>query len=149
MKILLAYSLADFIHENCVGSSSNPHLYENFLRNIVGKPKSTGSKIRSQLLRWPNPGESQGPSSPVSDGHNLRNLSCHMVFPTSHPYVTGCPLPSRCCSNVFCAMKPLPTALSRVPGHSLCTAGVRHTRTSTAALIAIYSLSPLPVSSRS
>lgn len=78
MKTLLAYSFTQFIHKNCIGNSSN--LNKDFLR-IVGKTKSTASKIKSQTLGMPNPGKSQGPSSPVSDGHRPRNLSHHMVFP--------------------------------------------------------------------
>lgn len=86
MKTLLAYSFAEFIHKNCIGNSSN--LNEDFVRSIVGKPKSTGSRIKSQPLRMPNTGKNQGPSFPVSDSHHPRNSSCHMVSLSGMPFLS-------------------------------------------------------------
>ena len=109
-----------------------------------GRPKSTGSKIKSQVLRMPNPGKSQGPSFPVSDGHHPRNLCLSHGFPSpwralrlppSHPHVTGCTLPWRCCLFVSHAMKPLPPAPGNVSDASfhnarvLCTHTHTHTQT--------------------
>lgn len=138
METPLDYSFAEFIHKNCIGNSSN--LNEDFLRSIVGKPKSTGSKIKSQPLRLSSPGKIQGPCSPVRDGHHPRNLSWLMVFPlpgTPSPYLppTLMALASHFLQGVSCAMKPLPTALSKVLGPSLCPARVPHTQASTAPLI--------------
>lgn len=88
----------------------------------------------------PNPGKSQGPSSPVSDGHHPRNLFLSHGFPSpwpalrlppSHPHVTGCTLPWRCCLFVSRAMKPLPPAPGNVSDASFHNARVLCTHTHT------------------
>lgn len=148
METPLAYSFAEFIHKNCIGNSSN--LNEDFLRSIVSKPKSTGSKVKSQPLRLPNPGKIQGPCSPVRDGHHPRNLSWLMVFP-----LPGTPFPT--CLPHSCHWLHTSFQMSSVPWN-LCLllsasswALPLHCLTRTPPLrlssLVMYSVSPCPAHS--
>lgn len=135
-----------WICKNCLGNSSS--LNEDFLRRRVGKPKSTGSNIKYQPFRMPNPWKSQGPCSPISDGHDPRNLSCHGAFP-----LPGMPVPSLPPTLMSLAALFLRDAaqMSLVPWNSclsLHCQGASHThlRSSSHRWLFIVYL-PLPVSS--
>lgn len=158
MKTLLAYSFAQCIPKNCIGNSSK--LNEDFLRSVAGKPKSTGSKIRSQLLRMPYPGKSQGSFSLVSDrwlssqkpilSHCFPSAWHPLPLPTSHPHITGCTFPLRCCSEVSCAMNRclLPWARSLAPP-SARLGCFTYTPLMQLSSLFTYCLFPFPVSSHS
>lgn len=99
--------------------------------------------MKSQPLQMPNPGKSQGPASPISNGHqSQKSILSHgfrspwhaLPLPPSHPLITGCILPWRCCSDV--SPETFAPAPGRVPGTSLHTSRALHTHTpSTAVLI--------------
>lgn len=100
---------------------------------------------KSQTLRMPNLGKSQGPSSPVSDGHHPSNLSCHMVFPLPSMLFPSLPHTLTLLAALFLGdaarMSPVPWNLCLQPlarclaPPSTLTGPFTHTQTSTAALI--------------